>query len=172
MPKINWEELATEVGALSDRGEAGGSEYARKALAAVLGDAEIVSAVHTFISLEPGAELARNVLRLLRPGVAMQECHRVFRSSSEIGERQLAVALLVSAADRTALDWIDEFLDDPDSVIQSWGAKVLLELVFEECVEETEIETLLEKAEHHPNGDVREMARTARREYDLASKSE
>ncbi len=165
---IDWEQLAREVGSLSEGSEIGGLEYARAAVTAVLGDAEIMGAVHTFLDLGPGSELARNVLAMLRPSSALQECYRLFRESSDLEDRRLAVALISHIADIAVLDWIDNFLDDPDAEIQSWGARALLELVYDFDLEELDARRLIAKARNHENQKVRETASIIQREFDLS----
>ncbi|HEV8578899.1 MAG TPA: hypothetical protein VGX68_07420 [Thermoanaerobaculia bacterium] len=165
MIRIDWEDLAREVGSLSEQGEVGGTAYARRALIAILGDSEILSAVQVFIGAGPGSELVRNVLMFLKPRGAMEECFRIFRESQHAQERHLAMALLASIADRSAVRWLDEFLDDSDAVVQSWAARLLFELILEGEVEEAEVEEWVTKSERHPNHVVQEIAQQIREEY-------
>jgi len=158
MTEINWKELACKVGAVTPEGEVGGTEYARKALVEILGEDLIIGAVRAFLALESGSELARNVLWVLRPDCALRECFRRFSESQDVEERRLSVALIASIPNRLAVEWVQEFLDDKDSEIQSWGATVLLNLVFEDQVEEDEVRSLISVCERHQNETVRKVA--------------
>jgi hypothetical protein len=61
-------------------------------------------------------------------------------------------------ADRRALPWIPEFLNDSDPDIQGWGIGVLDQLLYSELVWPEEAEDLLKTAEQHQSEHVRERA--------------
>jgi len=166
--KVNWEQMAREVGSLVvDGRESGGTHYARAALSNLLGNKVIVEAVGYCLELGPGSELARSVLSLIKPPAAMMECYRVFRDSADPVERGCAVSLLRDVADGTALGWLDAMLNDPEPGIQQGGAALLAELVWDGRVEPEEAEPWVVKAEGHDNPDVRRVARQMRRDYRL-----
>lgn len=64
--------------------------------------------------------------------------------------------LLRVVADRRALPWVAEFLNDEDLQVQSWGIGVLDQLLWSELIEPEEAEEVLERAEGHANAAVRE----------------
>lgn len=119
---IDWAHLATGLGLVeiaepSGWNERGGSEHARNALECILGPERIVNAVEYYISMQPGFELARSVLRLMRPLSAMNHCRKIFRSHAPLAARRTAIELLRSVCDRRILPWVPEFLADPDPEI-------------------------------------------------------
>lgn len=68
----------------------------------------------------------------------------------------LQVELLRVAADRRALKWIHEFLNDPDEEIQFWGFGIVDQLLFSELVEEEEVAHIIEFAETNLGDNLRE----------------
>lgn len=154
----DWESLARGVGALTPAGELGSAEFAREAIARILGEEEIVGAVHAAMELRPGSELAESVLMLLKPRCAMAEYHRIFTESSDAEERRLAVGLLASISDRSVLGYLQEYLDDSDAIIQSWGGEILLRLVLAEEVTNEEAWEWVAKCKRHSNQDVQDIA--------------
>ena len=156
--QIDWQALASQLGTLREGGESSGSHKACEALEILLGEDNLQYSVDYYISGKPGSELARSVLWHIRPFSAMRYCYDIFKSNLPIGVRRSAVELLRVVADKRAVDWIDEFLNDDDLEIQSWGAGVLDQLLWSELVEPDDIEHLLAKAEAHSNIGVRETA--------------
>ena len=156
--QIDWQALASQLGTLRENGETSGSRYACEAIGILLGEDNLRRAVDYYISGEPGYELARSVLWLLHPLSAMQHCYDIYKSDAPIENRRLAVELLQVVADKRAVVWIDEFLDDADPEIQAWGAGVLDQLLYSYLVESEDVEYLLAKAETHANPGVREQA--------------
>ena len=136
----------------------GGTGFARLAVAEIIGESEILGAVNAAMNFEPGAELASNVLTLIKPRRAMQKCHDIYTSSTDREERQLAVALLSRTSDHWVLNFLEQYLDDGDELIQAWGAKLLLELAFADELDEQELQEWVEKCEQHSNPKVRETA--------------
>lgn len=155
---IDWEAIARHVGALNPSGESGGDHLAKAALADLLGEDELRRAVHHYVRRDPGAELVRSVLWLLRPRTAARECYRIFRGSPHLEERRAAVELLRVVGDAAALPWVEELLDDPDPEIQSWGAGLVDQLVWAELVDDDDIEPWIVRAEAHENEQVRRVA--------------
>ena len=156
--QIDWRALAQQVGALRENGESGGSRFACEALEILLGEDNLRRAVDYYISGKSGSELARSVLWQIHPFSAMQYCRDIYKSDLPIEHRRLAVELLRVVADKRAVDWIDEFLEDEDVDIQNWGVGVLDQLLWSDLVEPEAVEPLLAKAEIHTNAKVRETA--------------
>lgn len=155
---IDWEQLARNFGLLSEGGEAGSSDDARRALEVIIGESALRDSVEYYIAGGPGSELARHVLWQLRPQSAMNHCYEIFKSSRPIYERRMAVELVRVVADRRALPWIKEFLTDPDVGIQLWGVGLLDQLLFSRLVEPLDAESPLTMAEAHSSNGVVETA--------------
>jgi hypothetical protein len=156
---IDWEQLAQQLGLLRpDGGEIGGSDSALRAIELLLGESRLQAAVDFYVSGTPGSELARQVLWQLRPWSAMQRCYEIYRSGADVDTRCAAVELLRVVADRRALSWVQEFLDDPEPGIQNWGAGVLDQLLWSRLVQPDECAKLLESMGTHPNASVRGTA--------------
>lgn len=152
----DWEALARAAGSLGEFSETSGTDDARRALTRILSEENLVGAVDYYISGRPGSELARSVLRLLRPSCAMQRCYEIYRSDSALPRRRTAVELVRFICDKQALPWVSEFLADPDDVVQMWGAGVVDQLLWDHSVEVEEVAPLLEQLGGHPNPQVRE----------------
>jgi HEAT repeat protein len=156
--KADWEALAREVGSLTNSGEMGGTSFGKQAIAHVLGDEFFEQAVDYYIRFQPGFELARSVLSLVKPWSGMQHCYKIFQHSDDLDARQSAIELLRIIADRRVLEWIPEFLADPDPSIQAWGIGVVDQLLFSDFLEDDEAQPILAAALHHQNPYVREQA--------------
>ncbi len=117
---INWDHLAQEI---EERHQAG--LPAVSALELIVGEDTIRQAVDYYVAWRPERELARSFLRRFRPWSAMQRCYEIYKISIDIDDRRAALNLLGDIADGRVLDWIDEFLADPDEGIQTWGIGVL-----------------------------------------------
>jgi len=159
---IDWTRLAQAVGALTEQGERGSSELARLALVHLLGEQAIRDAVDHYIAAEPGFELVRSVLWLLRPWSAMCYCHALYQDAQDLEVRRSAVELLRVVADARALPWVEAFLADEDQAIQCWGFGVVDTLLFQDLIEPEAAETFLVRAEVHANPGVREQAAAVR----------
>lgn len=160
--QIDWEKLAETLGLLGENGESGSSEAARRALEVILGEDTLRASVDYYIVGHRGFELVRNVLWQLRPWSAMSYCYEIFRSSRGIEDRRMAVELVRVVADRRALPWVADFLDDQDTQIQAWGVGLLDQLLWSELVEPDDAEHLIQLAEAHENEAVRETAQFIR----------
>jgi len=164
--KIDWNALANQLGLITltegGRNERGGTEPACNALAEILGRDAMVASVDDYIARRPGAELARSVLSLLHPAWAMERCFEVFKSNDDIEIRRLAVELLRNVADARVIDWVPEFLGDPDPGIQGWGIGVIDQLLMNRRADIEDCECVLAGAEAHPNERVREKVRFIR----------
>lgn len=88
----------------------------------------------------------------------MCRCYEIFNGPETVEARRTAVELLRVVADRRALPWIPEFLQDDDALIQAWGAGVLGQLLWSELIEPEEAERLLIAVDQHSNEPVRERA--------------
>ena len=88
----------------------------------------------------------------------MSYCYEIFKGPRKLAIRRAAVELLRVVADRRALPWIPEFLNDSDPDIQGWGIGVLDQLLYSELVWPEEAEDLLKTAEQHQSEHVRERA--------------
>jgi HEAT repeat protein len=157
-PALDWERLAREAGAIREDGEAGGSDFARRALEAIIGPEAWRAAVDHYVECRPGAELARSVLWLVRPWSAMERCRDLSRTDPDADRRRSAVELLRVVADRRALPWVREYLDDGDAGVQLWAAGIVDQLVWSDLVEPEECADLIAAMSSHPNEGVRRMA--------------
>jgi hypothetical protein len=107
-----------------------------------------------------GAELAHGVLRHIRSRVALRYCYEIYTTSSDHERRINAVELLRCCADafRTPelLDWIYEFLADPEPSIQNWGIGVVVELSYSDRIGDEDLKRLLNDFANHKSEYVRE----------------
>lgn len=157
--KVDWEALARELGTLTDfGGEIGGSHLGIQAIEYILGSEFFEQAVEHYISSKPGFELARSVLLRLKPWLGMKHCYEIFKHSNNLVARRSAVELLRVVGDRKVLEWIPEFLADPDPDIQAWGMGVIDQLLFWELLFDEDVQPILESALNHDNPYVREQA--------------
>jgi hypothetical protein len=154
--EINWDEIRVIVRSETPGHDAAGDDAARRALEIVLGEHALRESVDYYVALRPARELVRSVLWLLRPWSAMIRCRELSQIPNDIETRRSAVQLLQVVADRRALPWVAEFLDDEDPGIQTWGIGVLDQLLWSELVEPDEAEAVLGRAERHDNSAVRE----------------
>lgn len=158
---LDWEALARSVGSLrqdAPGAEAGGSAFARTALAMVLGVDELRRMVDWYVSFSPGFELVRSVLWLLHPWEAMDRCHELWASDADLETRRSAVELLRVVADGSVLPWIPAFLEDPDPAICDLAVQIVDQLVFADLVDASDAEEVLRRALDHREAAVRERA--------------
>jgi hypothetical protein len=156
--KVDWAQLARELGTLTDSGELGGSDLANQAMERALGAEFFEQAVEHYVSCQTGFELARSVLMRLQPWSGMKHCYKIFKHSNSLEDRRSAVELLRVVADQKVLGWIPEFFADPDPSIQAWGMGVIDQLLFRGLVDESDVQSLLESALNHDNFYIREQA--------------
>jgi hypothetical protein len=162
---VDWQRIAEDVGSLSrsadtDRGwsEHGGTHLARLALEHLL-DAEVYrSAVDHYVKGAPGSELARSLLWLVHPWEGMQRCHEVYSIAENLETKRRAVELLRVVADRRAVSWVSQYLQDSDEQIQFWGAGILEQLLLSDLVQLDECLDLLGDMANHANPKVQELA--------------
>ena len=149
---MNWDQLANELGCPNQ----GGDAHARTGIARILGDEFICEAVDKAIVIsDPGSELARAVLILLRSKKAADYALRLYRESSDLELKRSAVNLLKAISDETILEFIPEFLAHEDEGIQNWGAAIVDQLAFSGVVDESDCSTALLIMERHSNPQVR-----------------
>ena len=159
---VDWEALARQLGAF-ENGGGYSSTMAKQAIEILLGEEIFQSAVDYYISFQPGYELARFVLWQIRPWSAMKHCYDIYKSEEDIEDKRMAVELLRVVGDRRALEWVGEFLNDPDAGIQLWGVGLLDQLLWSNLVEPKEAKIFLKRAKNHTNPQVRETAKFVRK---------
>jgi len=154
--EVNWNQIAAALRREMPDRESAGSDAVRRALEMVLGEEALRAGVDYYVAQRSASELVRSVLWLLRPWSGMARCRELAALSNETVTRRRAVELLRVVADRRALPWVSEFLDDKDAHVQSWGIGILDQLLWSELIEPEEAGELLERAAHHENEAVRE----------------
>lgn len=160
----DWEDLAEHLGALGENGEHGGTEFARRAVSELLGPSAILAAVRHAMSPAPGAQLAEDVLRLLKPAAAQDECVRLILAAGDPVQRQRAMLLLARIADRFVIDRLDELFGlEPE--VGSLAIHVLEGLVWDGEAEVAELDPWIQFAEAMSSAAVRSKAR--RLTYDV-----
>jgi hypothetical protein len=169
MKNVDWEQIARQIGSIQENtplgrySELGGSNFARKALIEILGEDLLRDAVDYYVDGGRGSEVIRSILRLIQPRSAMDRCYDIYKSNVDIETRRYALTLLVHFADYSVLNWIYEFLDDPDEDINIWGACTLDQLLQTHWeAPPQEFGDLLDKAEKHSSQRVREQTKDLR----------
>ncbi len=159
---IDWTALAVRIGSVEVgcAFEHGSDALAREAVVHLLGDAAMRDAVDLYVMRQPGFELVRSVLWLLRPWSAMQRCHEIFASAADLDARRSGIELLRVVADRRVLPWIPRYLDDPDPGIRSFGIGVVDQLLFAQLIDLEEAAAALAIARAH--GDPRLLEEATR----------
>jgi hypothetical protein len=162
---VDWRRIAEDVGSLSrstdtDRGwsEHGGTHLARLALEHLLDAAVYRSAVDHYVTGAPGSELARSLLWLVHPWEGMRRCHELYSTAENLETRRRAIELLRVVADRRAVSWVSQYLQDSDEQIQLWGAGILEQLLLSDLVQPEECLELLGDMATHANPKVQEFA--------------
>lgn len=165
MPPIDWNQLARELNAAS-----GSFTYvACDAIEILIGHDRIRASVDYYVGEAggPGTELVRGVLRHIRSQIAAQHCYHIYKNDPNPEVRIAAVELMRGIANALAnpdvVDWVREFLEDPEPGIQNWGVGVLTELMHGDVIEEKDLETLLRLALKHPSEYVRGKAKLMKR---------
>ena len=129
---IDWTALAERLETITwtegGRRELGGTRVARQALAELLGEELLVSAVEHYLKHEPGDETARSVLLELKPPVAMDRCLAVFESDPDIDRVRTAIELLRWVADLRALAWYPSIMAHEDEMVRVWGTRLIDQL--------------------------------------------
>ncbi len=158
---IDWIELSRKIG--QDKSVIYGSYHATLAIEQIIGEDVIRQAVDYYVAWKPERELVYHVLWRLRPWSAMQRCYEIIHLSADREDRRAAVGLLSVVGDERVLDWIDEFLADPDEWIQQGAINILDQMLFGGGIRYNEpamekVGRLLAFAEAHASPDVRQGA--------------
>jgi HEAT repeats len=153
---IDWQALAHRLNQLNQERPSVDHDAEKKVIEASFEEADLSSAVDYCIANKSGCESVRSVLRKLHSWHAMQRCYQLFQEGNP-ETRRSAVELLRVIADRQALPWVSEFLNDADPLIQYLGAEVLDQLVWSGSVRYDECSNLLAVIRQHPNTEVRVM---------------
>jgi hypothetical protein len=151
--QVDWEKLATELGAIHIHG----SQVSLEAIETLLGEDFFAQAVECCINLEEGWGLAEGILRILRP-LGMKHCYNIYKTSHDIEKRRSAVWLLKYTSNREVLEYISELLADPDAQIQKNVTEILDQMSFWGEINDKEMMSVLELAVDHPNEAVRKFA--------------
>lgn len=151
--QVEWGKLATEIGSINMYG----SQLSLDAIEKLLGEDFFAQAVDYCISLEEGWCLPEGVLKILRP-LGMKHCYHIYKTSSDIEEKRGAAWLLKYISDRKVLEYIPEFLADPDEQIQFAVIQILDQMLFYNAIKYEDIIPILELAANHPNEELRRLA--------------
>lgn len=126
---VDWRALARKLGTISftDGGwsERGGGSVAARALNLIIGENLAVGAVDFYLSHEPGREVARSVLRMLRPSSATERCLEIFRSDPDSEVASHAIELLRSISNSPVLEHFDELMASQNANTRAWTMCVL-----------------------------------------------
>ena len=133
MTHVDWSALAQQMGTVrvidGGRAERGGTAIGYDAVARIVGEDVIVSAVEHHLTYELGSELARSVLMVLRPYVAMERCLEIFRTSEDSETKASAICLLNYISDRRVLEWLPEITSSADPAVRVWAVGVIDQLL-------------------------------------------
>jgi HEAT repeats len=151
--QVEWKKLATELGAVNVYS----TQLSLDAIETILGEDFFVQAIEYCISLKEGWCLPEGVLKILRP-LGMKHCYHIYKTSHDHEERLSAVWLLKYTSDRKVLEYIPEFLADPDEDIQRIVFQILDQMLFWNAIKYEDIIPILEAAANHPNEEVRRLA--------------
>jgi hypothetical protein len=161
--KMDWVSLGKQIGTLKESGESVSTQDAQRAIEILIGEENIRELVDYYIDGKPGYELGRLVLRQFHPWSAMEYCYEIYKSDENPQRRMFAIELLRSVADKRALKWVNEFLEDENPQIQVLGIGILDYLNLKSLIVIEEVEEILSKALQHSNLGVRQIARTVRK---------
>jgi hypothetical protein len=155
--RIDWEALAFELGTISPGMSELGSDVARRAIEAIIGEQNTREAVDLCLTGSRGYNVAESVLRYIRSERATDLAYAAYTSST--GNRAIqAVGLIKEIGHPKALDWIEQFLADDN--VAGVGIGVLDALLFRDEIddEDERVDSLLTLAESHQLEYVREQA--------------
>jgi hypothetical protein len=150
---VNWAKLAEELGA----GSGYSTEIGYRAIVSILGEEFFENAVEHTIDLKDGWCLSEGVLRILAP-LGMKHCYHLYKTSPDIEVRRSATYFMKYLGDRGVLDYLPEFLVDPDEVIQNNVIEIIDQMYFLSKLDDEELMPILESALNHPNKKIREFA--------------
>lgn len=159
---IDWYDLAKRLGTITEtatgRSESGGTRIAIQALTEILSDEELRGAVDYYVSRQPGWEMAKSVLQLLKPPSAMDRCHEIFLTSDDQDDVSFVINLLQYVADSRVLDRVPLYLASDNDGAQYWGVGIIDQLVSFGGVELGEAMPVLRLALDHSSEKIRERA--------------
>jgi hypothetical protein len=161
--QVDWSELAQQMGLLSVEDgantERGGTTIGREAAARILGKDVLVSAVDHHLTYQPGWELARSFLMVLKPYVAMERCLAIFRTSEDADIKASAICLLKDVADRRVLEWMPEIASSPIPTVRYWSLGIIDQLlIMQNEIELSDALPIVTKLRNDPDLHVREHA--------------
>jgi hypothetical protein len=167
---IDWKALGLELGAIRETAPGswtgrGGTEVGRRAIERLLGGDDVaLSAVRACVAGGIEGEVARSVLQVLRSPSAMDECWRIYRTSADDDDRELAIALLRSIADERALPWYDEVFESGDRPLaRRWACSGVAQLGYEGRMTDEELQSWFERVALDPDWFVASAASEIRR---------
>lgn len=155
---IDWKALGLELGAIRetapgswvafDRGDLG-----TRAIERLLGGDDVaLSAVGAYVTGDVEGEVARSVLRVLRSPAAMDECWRIYRTSECADDRETAIELLRSIADRRALPWYEEVFQSGDlPSARRWACSGVAQLGYTESITDEQLQSWIERVALDPD---------------------
>ena len=160
---VDWRVLAEKLGTISwtenGRGESGGTGVACDAITEILGSELLRDAVDFYVSGQPGNQVARSVLLLLKPRVAMERCLEIFRSPIDEQEAADAINLLKMVADRHVFEWIPEFMDSGNVGVRVWTLGIIDQLlIMQEAITLEEAMPFIKQGLTDPSENVRHQA--------------
>ena len=160
---VDWRALADKLGTITwsehGRSESGGTQVACDAITEILGDELLRDAVDFHVSCEPGGEVARSVLILLKPPAAMERCREIFRSPIDDQQAADAIGLLKMVADRRVLEWIPEFMVSENEGVRTCTLGIIDQLlIMEESITSEEAFPFFKQALSDPSNMVRAQA--------------
>ncbi len=160
---VDWRAIAEKLGTITrtEHGwsERGGTHVACDAIAEILGDSVLREAVDFYVSGEPGFEVAKSVLMLLKPSASMERCREIFRDPADPQQAADAIELLRMVADRRVLAWLPEFLASDNDAVRIWTLGILDQLlVMQEAITPEEAAPFFKQALVDPSSNVRSAA--------------
>jgi len=139
-PKINWHKLASDMELITEtkhgRSERSGTKVAMEAIVKVLDDQFIIDTVDYQISNQAGSELARSVLMLLRPKIAMQRCWQIFESTNNEQTASFALFLLRDICDESIFGKVSQLINNENALFRLHAIHIIDEL----CITQEVIE--------------------------------
>jgi hypothetical protein len=130
---VQWQRFAADLGFVPVSGQGfNGGDNARAAIAVLLGDDALRSAVDSCVDRDPGEALANSVLSLLKPQAARDYCLRIVRHDRDTSRRQFAASLFKDMATGDDLPVVAELLAHPDPQVPVWAVALLRVLAYDD----------------------------------------
>ncbi len=151
-----WTAIAEKIGALkSDGSESGSDQQTKKAFEEILGEEWIKATVDHIVAVNEGELTAMSCLRLIQSEIATTYAYSIYKNNFGTPVAINAVWLIKHIHHPTALNWVNEFLDDENVAVPGLG--VLDQLLWTRTIEPDEQAlTLLRKASTVMNGYLKE----------------